>query len=365
MMFYRRNALFSDGPDHDRYRSAITESLARVDPHALRQHTQDSADELIHRVAPTGRAELVRDYAGALPLLTINRLLGANPADGPALVQIMAKLFNGDGDAAAANEDLSQYMARLITAKRARPGPDVTSWLTAHPARLQDTELAQQIALLMAAGTEPLQNLIANTLVLLLSDDRFAGGLAAGTLPVDDALDEVLWALPPLANFGTRYPRTTVTVAGTVLPANQPVLISFEAANRDPRLGEDRSGSRAHLAFSAGSHECPAQRTARGIAAVATERLLDKLPDLALAVPATRLAYTTGPFQYSLTALPVTFPSHPSPPAAPFGGSAWTAPSTASFSTRPEPTSTARPPASGRRARPSRWNCLAAFRRGR
>ena len=44
MMMYRPNALFTDGAQHARLRGAVTDSLARVDPHALRGYVERSAD---------------------------------------------------------------------------------------------------------------------------------------------------------------------------------------------------------------------------------------------------------------------------------------------------------------------------------
>ena len=78
------------------------------------------------------------------------------------------------------------------------------------------------LVVLMGAGTEPQQNLIANALRLLLSDDRFAGDLSGGSLPVEDALDEVLWTDPPMANYAVHYPVRDVTVRGRAAEGRRP-----------------------------------------------------------------------------------------------------------------------------------------------
>ncbi len=74
----------------------------------------------------------------------------------------------------------------------------------------------------MGAGTEPQQNLIAGALRLLLSDDRFAGTLSGGSLPVEDALDEVLWTDPPMANYAVHYPVRDVVYEGGVAACRGP-----------------------------------------------------------------------------------------------------------------------------------------------
>ncbi|MGV9454869.1 cytochrome P450 [Streptomyces sp. NPDC003635] len=308
MMMYRPNALWTDGAEHRRLRGAITDSLARVDSATLRGHVEASADTLIDRVAPAGRADLLGEYAQVLPLLVFNRLFGC-PADyGERLVRGMSGIFDGV-DAEQANELLATTLQDLVALKRRRPGADVTSWIMAHSAGLTDEEMVHTLVLLMGAGTEPQQNLIANSLRLLLSDDRFAGSLSGGSLPVEDALDEVLWTDPPMANYAVHYPVHDVVYEGTLLRAGHPLVVSLAAANTDPSLtAHQRAGNRAHLAWSAGPHNCPAQSPARLIAAVAVEKLLDRLPDVELAVPVEELAWRPGPFHRALAALPVTFP---------------------------------------------------------
>ncbi|WP_223267558.1 cytochrome P450 [Streptosporangium nondiastaticum] len=315
MMAYRPNCLFSDGEAHTRLRQAVTDSLARIDPNALRGYVERSADTLIDRFAGLGEADLLGAYAKVLPLLVFQQLFGCPPELGDRLVEGFSGIFDGV-DAERADALITSSLVELIALKREQPGADMTSWLMAHHARLSDEELIHQHVVLIGAGTEPQQNLIANALRLLLSDDRFAGDLAGGSMPVEDALDEVLWLDPPMANYGVHYPVQDVDFGGVPLAAGEPVVVSFAAANTDPALlTTRRTGNRAHLAWSAGPHHCPAKDAARLIAAVAVEKLLDRLPDLELAVPADRLVWRPGPFHRALTALPVRFP--PAPPAGP------------------------------------------------
>jgi cytochrome P450 len=308
MMMYRPNCRNTDGAEHSRLRIAVTDSLARVDASALRVSTERSADTLIRRIAGTGSADLVTDYARTLPLLVLTELFGC-PADvGDRFVLGLSGVFD-TVNAKSSNEITRDAILELVALKRREPGADVASWLAAHPVRLTDEEMVHQLNTLLGAGTEPLQNLIVNALRLLLSDDRFGGDLSGGSLQIEDALDEVLWTDPPLANFAITFPPQDVDFAGVRLPKDQPVVISLAAANTDPRLAsEHREGNRAHLAWSAGPHTCPAQNQARLIASTAIERLLDELPDMELAVSPEDLEWRPGPFHRALTSLPVRFP---------------------------------------------------------
>lgn len=308
LMQYRPNCRNSDGTAHARLRAAVTDSFARVELDVLRGHVERSADTLIQRFAGMGTADLVGDYARVLPLLVFTRLLDCPAGIGDRLVEGMSGIFD-TVNAERANKILGTAVRELVELKRKKPGNDLTSRLMEHPTNLTDEETMHQILTIVGAGFEPEQNLIVNALRLLLSDDRFAGDLSGGSLPVEDALDEVLWTDPPLANFAITFPPQDVDLRGSLLPADQPVVISLAACNTDPAMAtEHREGNRAHLAFSAGPHTCPAKGHARLIATVAIEKLLDALPEMELAVPAGRLSWRPGPFHRALDALPVRFP---------------------------------------------------------
>ncbi|MEC3975867.1 cytochrome P450 [Amycolatopsis sp. H20-H5] len=376
MMGYRPNCLFTDGAVHARLRSAVTNSLSRVDPHMLRDYVENTARDLIGRFSHRGSADLLGEYATSVSLGVFNHLFGCPPELGERLLNAMRGIFDMD-DPAKANAELGQSMAELVALKRGSPGADLPSWMAAHPARLTDEELLHQLILMMGAGTEPQQNLIANGVRLLLADDRFAGDLAGGSMPVEEALEEILWTDPPIANYSASYPWNDLDFLGARLPADQPLVIGYAAANTDPALaGSHRSGNRAHLAWGAGVHTCPAQLPARIIASAAIETLLDALPDLRLAVPAERLVWRQGPFHRALTALPVNFtpvvaPTAAAPPAAPVptttqsGERRWTTPPALSSSTPPAETSTARESGSANAVPRRWWNSLARWWRGR
>ncbi|GAB2836010.1 cytochrome P450 [Streptomyces daliensis] len=306
MLAYRPNCLFSDGADHARLRQAVTDSLAKLDPHRLSRHVERVADYLIGQFSAQGSVDLLNEYAKVLPLLVFNELFGCPSEIGDRLVHGMSGIFDGV-DAERANAELSQALIELVTYKRAHPAEDVTSWLIEHPVRLNDEEMVHQLVTLMGAGTEPVQNVIANALRLLLTDE--GGSALGGGLLVEDAIDDVLWNNPPLANYAAHYPVTDTELDGVPLREGDPVLISFAAANTDPSLSDSRQmlSKRAHLAWGAGPHACPAKDPARLICVAAVEKLLNQLPDIEMSVPVESLTWRPGPFHRALNELPAQF----------------------------------------------------------
>jgi cytochrome P450 len=311
MMEWRPNALRSSGIEHARYRSANVYSLNGVDLHGLRRVVQDVAVGLINGLVQVGKADLITQYAFPLAFQVLNTLLGCPPEIGERVAIGMAKIFEGV-DAEAGNAMLAGALAELVVMKQQSPADDVTSRLLQHESGLDVPEMVHQLACIYGAGIEPQQNLIANALLLILTDERFSGDVLDGNLTVRDALDEVLYQDAPMANFGISYPPYPVQIDGVWLPADQPVLISFSACNNDPVIVSDqRAGNRAHLAWSAGPHACPAQSAAYLIAQAAIDQILDALPEMELAVPAADLVWRPGPFARALASLPVIVPSSP------------------------------------------------------
>ncbi|MEV0373530.1 cytochrome P450 [Streptomyces sp. NPDC050636] len=308
MMMYRPNSMFSDGAEHLRLRQAVTESLGRLDMHRVSRHVDRVAAYLIDQFSVRGKADLITDYSQLLPLLVFNDLFGCPAELGDQLILAISNLFDGI-DAERANEAMAASLFELVALKRTSPGDDVTSWLMQHQSQLSDEEMVHQLALLIGAGTEPVQNIIANALLLLLSDEQYGGGQHGAGVLVEDAINEVLWNSPPIANYATHYPVHDVELSGAKLAAGTPVLISFAAANTDPSLSASRQtvSKRAHLAWGAGPHACPAKDPALLISIRAIEKLLNVLPDIELGVPARTLTWRPGPFHRALNALPARF----------------------------------------------------------
>ncbi|MEU7629794.1 cytochrome P450 [Nocardia sp. NPDC049220] len=311
VMEWRPNALRSAGADHARYRQANTASINAVDLHALHATVERIAVPLINDFCASGKSDLVSQYAFPLAFETINAMLGCPQEIGQQVAAATAAVFDGV-DAERGNQMLSAALLRLVELKRAEPGDDIATRLIQHPANLDDAELIHQLVVLYGAGIEPLQNLIINSLVLILTDDRFGGDVLGGSLSTRDALDEVLFTDPPMANFCVTYPRQPILIGDVWLPAHQPVVISMAGCNNDPAIGSaDHTGNRSHLAWGAGPHACPARSPAYLIVQDAIDQLLDALPELRPAVDAHKLTWRQGPFHRALAALPVVFPALP------------------------------------------------------
>ncbi|WP_040794094.1 cytochrome P450 [Nocardia higoensis] len=317
MMQKRPNALRSSGIEHARYRAANVDALGRVDLIALHAVVERSAVRLINEFSGEGRADLLGDYAFPFVFEVISELIGCDPDVSEQAATGMAMMFDTTADAGEGNRLAVAALAELVARKRARPGKDVTSWLLAHSAALDDEETVHQLFTLYAAACEPLTNLIVNTVSLMMTRPDFGGRVIGGAVSTRDALTHVLFRDPPLANFCMSYPRQPQLIGDTWVPAHQPIVISLAACNNDPAVvGGNIYGNESHLGLGAGPHRCPARTMAEQIAGDAIDQLLDAIPEIELAIPADRLRWRPGPFHRSLEALPVVFTPAPSLPVS-------------------------------------------------
>ncbi|MEV6139391.1 cytochrome P450 [Nocardia sp. NPDC051990] len=315
MLQWRPNAQRNTGAVHARLRSANTFAINGIDLHAAQVLAEKIAVRLINTFCAVGRADLLAQFVHPLVSEVLNTLVGCSPDIGARVAQGMAAIFDTSADAEDGNAILESALYEQTMHKIAEPGNDITTRMIAHSAKLTEEEVIHQLVVIYGAGIEPTVNLIVNTLRLMMTNDRFGGGMVSGSLSTGDALEELLFTDPPLANFCFSYPRQPIFIDGVWLPAHQPVLISMSACNNDPAVHSgDFIANRSHLAWGTGPHACPAKDLSSTIARAAIDQLLDALPEMELAVPVEDLQWRPGPYHRSLASLPVAF--EPTPPMA-------------------------------------------------
>ncbi|WP_067665717.1 cytochrome P450 [Nocardia miyunensis] len=301
------------GADHTRLRRAVRECLEKIDQHAIRTTTRRVTAELIAAFCREGSADLVGDFAIPLVVHIFSRMLGLAP-EAWAEADSAVRTLRATADARA----LHEVAWAAVEAARTTPGPDVTSWLCGHPEGLDDHEVVQQLMLLHTTGCLPTVDLIANTLLRVMTDKQFREAVMFAALTYRDALEHVLALDPPRPVLRPRWPPSLQIRDGVHMHPHQPVLISLAGCAADPIMGADRTenyGSRSHLAWGGGPHKCPATAaaTAMLLGEEALGLLFESLPDMNLA-PGERIEFLPSLYHRALVALPVVFdPSSPLP----------------------------------------------------
>ncbi|WP_432151534.1 cytochrome P450 [Streptomyces sp. bgisy029] len=313
---YQPSVLFTEGDEHRRRAGVITEALESVDQFELARDCADIADQLITAFAGSGRTELMSSFVHALPMRAVVQLCGM-PLTGDDTQSLVDDLrisldANEGEDPVAAYGRVGDRLRRLVQERRAAPGPDVTSRLVTHPEGLTDEQIVQDLISVIAAAQQPTANWICNTLRLLLTDERFALNVSGGRLSVGEALNEVLWLDTPTQNFIGRWAVRDVQLGGRHIRAGDCLVLGIAAANTDPEIWPESyvgAENAAHLSFSSGEHRCPypAPLLADVMARTAVETLLERLPDLMLAVDPAELRWRPSVWMRGLSELPVVF----------------------------------------------------------
>ncbi|MFE9098743.1 cytochrome P450 [Streptomyces sp. NPDC007264] len=309
--------LYTVGERHRERAAMISDALEAVDPFELRRHVERIADELIDAVCAKGEADLVADYAMLLPVRVLAILYGFTEEQGPGLVTALNDMIDGRERALAGQTHLATSMTGLLAARKEHPADDVVSRMLADQSGFTDEEIVQDLMVMLAAGHQPTADWIGNSLRLMLTDDRFAASLFGGRNSVAEAMNEVLWEDTPTQNVAGRWASRDTRLGGRHIRAGDLLLLGLQGANSDPQVRTDGStltgGNNAHFSFGHGEHRCPfpAQEVAEVIARTGIEVVLDRLPDIDLAVPAETLTRRPSPWLRGLTALPVMFTPTP------------------------------------------------------
>ncbi len=278
--------------------SALTD-IARHEPF-IRELTRTLVDETLQAAARDGEADLMAGLARPLPSAVIARLLGLPMSDIGQFAQWTDELLDRQGAATSANtalvdlhDEFAAYLRGHIEDRQnsADPPDDViTRFVLAEldGAPLTVRAVQTQMMFFIVAGNGTTRDLIGNMLTYMASDPALFSALQRDRAAIPAVIEEVLRIDSPVQMLA-RNCVAGITLDGMDVKPGERVLFSIASANRDAKvwaepdtLRPDRDKARAHLAFGAGPHICPAAALARLEARIAAELLLDRVDALSL-----------------------------------------------------------------------------------
>lgn len=288
-----------DAPDHFTRRKLVSKGFTPARVRAQAPQIERLCDELIDRVCGRGKCDLVQDLAAPLPMIVIGDMLGVAPQDRDQLLSWSDDMI-GSLDptperfeaAAAAFMGFDAYARGTIAARREQPTEDLISVLVHAEIdgdRLTDDQIVFESMLILLGGDETTRHVITGGMeqLLLHPDERRL--LADDPALLPSAVEEMLRWVSPIKNMA-RTVTKDVELAGVSLSAGDEVALLYESANFDeaqfkgPERFDIRRSPNDHLAFGFGAHFCLGASLARVEVQSMVERLLDRLPDLELAV---------------------------------------------------------------------------------
>lgn len=292
----------TEARDHKVMRRLLVPAFSAPRMRALAGRIRELADGCLDEMRaardanPGAPIDLHEHLSFPLPVLVICELLGVPYADRAHFRGLSVRIANlaGGADAQAAMAEFTSYMAALAEAKRADPRPDVISDLVAAQAEypgLTDDRLAMLAAGLLFAGHETTATRISLGTMFLLSDlsrrDRFVADPAG---QVESTVEEILRMSGTGGTGLVRYAHEDVEIGGVRIARGDAVLVSVEAANRDPSAFPDAERfdparkPNTHVAFGHGAHVCIGANLARIELRTVFPLLFGRFPGLRLAV---------------------------------------------------------------------------------
>jgi len=323
----------TDAPEHVRRRRLVSEGFT---PRRIRESEdgiREICDAIIDRVCERGTADFVNDIAAPLPMIVIGNMLGVAPEDRDALLRWSDDMLKALGSpdptamdrAAIAAMEYAEYITAVAEQRRRDNQTDDLIGTLVHAEiegdRLDESSLIYESLLILIGGDETTRHVISGGMYELLTHPDQYQMLTEDRSRMPVAVEEMLRWVSPIKNMARTMTRD-VDLHGQTLSKGQKLLLLYPSANRDESMFDDPESfditrtPNDHIAFGFGAHFCLGNRLARMELSVMFDRLLERLPDLALAgdgEPPKRAANFVSGYE----TMPVTFT-----PTAPVGATA-------------------------------------------
>jgi len=286
----------SDPPFHHDARKLLLPAFTKGAVAKLEPATRAFCHSLIDAFEGRDVVDAAYDYAQHIPMRVIADMLGFPQADGPRFREFVESTLEGINlppeERMARMGKLFDYLLAQIHDHLDRPREDLTTFLInveLYGRKLEADHVAGTMALLLIAGIDTTWSAIGASLWHLAKTPADRERLLAEPALLPTAMEEFLRAYAPVTM--ARLVKQDMSWHGADMKAEDWILLSFPAANRDPaqfdQAGDvviDRAVNR-HAAFGLGIHRCVGSHLARMELRVALEVWLERIGSFSLDDP--------------------------------------------------------------------------------
>jgi cytochrome P450 len=294
----------SDPPFHRDARKLLLPAFTKAAVSRLEPATKALCHSLIDAFQGRDVVDAASDYAQHIPTRVIADMLGFPPQDGPQFRKFVKSRLEGinlpQEERVTRMSALFHYLLAQVRDHLDNPRDDLTTFLINAELcgrQLQASHIVGTMTLLLIAGLDTTWSAIGASLWHLArnAEDRRRLVAEPGLLPT--AVEEFLRAYAPVTM--ARLVKQDIHFRGVDMKADDWILLSFPAANRDPaqfdradRVSIDRPINH-HAAFGLGIHRCLGSHLARMELRVALQAWLERIPDFSLDDPSA-VTWSTG-----------------------------------------------------------------------
>ena len=288
--------VFTDPPLHTTLRMLMNRQFTPKAVEGYRPTVRKIVDDILDDVEPTGRMDVVRDFAYQVPMTVILDLMGTPDLDRTLIKEwseMLGTFFFIRADEPRRREIATEGVQKLVDylepviADRAKNlgDTDLISLLlrAENEGALTRKDVVATCVLLVFGGHETTMNLIANGTLALIRNPKEYRRLAKKPEIAKSAVEELL-RFDGSVKATVRWAKQDFELDGRQIKAGERLLLALSAANRDPEQFEDpdtldlaRSPNH-HVAFAHGIHVCLGAPLARLEAQEAFSAFAERLP---------------------------------------------------------------------------------------
>ncbi|XXZ33364.1 cytochrome P450 [Sorangium sp. So ce321] len=309
-----------DPPEHGLARRAVLGEFTVQRMNALGPRIQEIVDQHIDAMLSGPRpVDLVQALSLPVPSLVICELLGVPYADHEFFQTRSSQIVSHRTPADVVQRSVGElmvYLGQLVASRVENPTDDLLGRQIQKQRESGGVDFEGLIGmafLLLIAGHETTANMISlSTLVLLQHPEKLAA-LRQDPSKTLGAVEELLRYFTIAESALGRVALEDVEIGGVLIRAGEGVLALANTANRDPTVFERADeldlerGSRQHLAFGFGPHQCLGQNLARLELQIVIDTLFRRIPGLRPAVPVEELSFKDDATVYGVREFPVTW----------------------------------------------------------
>ncbi len=295
----------SDPPEHKPAKQLLLPPFTPDAMKKLEPRVRAICNELIDEFIADGNVDAAARYTKHIPVRAIAHMLGIPETDSDLFIKwihmILELSIKDERMLKQAAEEMTNYFAVHVEARKKNPGDDLISYLLnardKNGQPLEDSHVYGSLRLLLIAGIDTTWSAIGASLWHLAQTPSDRQRLIAEPALMPTAIEELLRAFSPVTM--AREVTKETTIEGCPVKPGNMVLLSFPAANRDPAMFPDADKvvidrrENRHSAFGLGIHRCVGSNLARMEMTVAIEEWLKRIPDFRLD-PAGKVTWSQG-----------------------------------------------------------------------
>ena len=284
----------------------------------LRKKVELKVDELLDKIAPLGRCNLVDAVSAEVPMFTLCEMLGVPEEDRPKIIEWMKFLemaqliaatqaaekgdieFSEEHTQAAPDpalvemftnmvSEMFDYGRTILESRRKDPKDDLLSVIAnieIEGEKLPNEYLDGSWLLIIFAGNDTTRNSISGTMNLLSENPDQKSLVLNDKSLLPNMIHESIRMVSPV-RFMRRTTKCDTQIGDQKIGPNEKVSLWYGAANRDPEIFENpnkyditRENAKKHLAFGYGRHLCLGKHTANMQLEVVYEKIFTRFPEM-------------------------------------------------------------------------------------